>query len=376
MNQLVRLAAITLAFGACGDDGGNGGGGLDDAAPVVAKYAENVYANYGEALTTATQLEAAVDAFVATPNETTLGAARTAWLAAREPYGLSESYRFYDGPIDNPDDGPEGQINAWPLDEVYIDYVEGNATGGLVNDPSMPITKELLASRNEEGGEKNIATGYHAIEFLLWGQDLSDDGPGARPATDYTTKSNFERRKQYLATVTELLVDDLTTVKDAWMPQSTYTAELIAAKPEESVRRMLQGMGALGGAELSGERMTTAYDNMDQEDEHSCFSDNTHRDLRANAIAVQNVYLGKYGNSDGMGIDDLVKTRDPALATRLTEELAASVAAVEAISPPFDQALTSETERPKILAAVRALQKQTETVVEVATLLGITLNLE
>lgn len=366
------LLTLALVSG-CGSD--DGGGTLDDARPVIAAYATNVHANYDAALVAAQDLKTKIAAFVATPNDTTLAAARMSWLAAREPYGTSEVYRFYEGPIDNPIDGPEGQINAWPLDEVYIDYVVGDPTAGIINDPSVTITKDMLASLNEEGGEKNIATGYHAIEFLLWGQDLSDTGPGARAATDYTTAANADRRKQYLTVVTELLVDDLTAVRDAWTPNTNYAAELVAAPPAEALRRMLQGMGALGGAELSGERMTTAYDNRDQEDEHSCFSDNTHRDLRANAIGIQNVYLGKYG-TDGAGIDDLVTARDPELATRLAGELAASIAAIEAIPAPFDRALDDEAERPKILAAVRALQAQTETVVEVATLLGITINLE
>ena len=56
------------------------------------------------------------------------------------------------------------------------------------------ITAEALTAANEEGGETNISTGWHAIEFLLWGQDLSATGPGARPATDYTTAPNAERR--------------------------------------------------------------------------------------------------------------------------------------------------------------------------------------
>jgi putative iron-regulated protein len=365
---------IALGAGCGGDDGGSSL--EDEAKPVIAAYATNVHANYDAALVAAKDLQTQIAAFVATPNDTTLGAARMAWLAAREPYGLSEVYRFYDGPIDNPTDGPEGQINAWPLDEVYIDYVADNATAGIINDPTVTITKEMLAARNEEGGEKNISTGWHAIEFLLWGQDLSDTGPGARPVTDYTTEPNADRRKQYLTVVTELLIDDLTAVRDAWTPGSNYAAALVAVAPTEALRRMLQGMGALGGAELAGERMTTAYDNRDQEDEHSCFSDNTHRDLRGNAVGIQNVYLGRYAANDAAGIDDLVKSRDPELATRLGEEIAASIAAIEAIPAPFDRALVDDTQRPKILAAVRALQTQTETVVEVATVLGIELNLE
>jgi putative iron-regulated protein len=370
---------LWVALVACGGDDG-----LDGAEPVVANYATIVHASYAESLAKAKDVKTAVDAFVAAPSAATLQAAKTAWLAAREPYGQTESYRFYDGPIDNPEDGPEGQINAWPLAEAYIDYVEGNANAGIINDTAgFPVlTKEMIAAQNEKGAEDNIATGYHAIEFLLWGQDLSATGPGARPHTDYLTTggtaANQMRRGQYLKLVAELLVDDLQAVTDAWAPGSAnYGADFKSEDGREGVRRMLQGIGSLSGAELAGERMTTALDNRDQEDEHSCFSDNTHRDLRANAIALQNVYLGKFGATDGPGIDELVRARNPELDTKMTQQLAASIAAIEAIPSPFDAALEDDANgRPKIMAAIAALQTQTDTMVEVATELGITINLE
>ena len=161
----------------------------EQATEVATTYADLVLAEYDAAVASATELHDALDAFVEDPTEDGLQAAKDAWLTARDDYGITEVFRFYDGPIDNPDDGPEGQINAWPMDEAYVDYTEDDATAGLVNDPeTLPeITEETIAAVNEEGGETNISTGWHAIEFLLWGQDLSEDGPGARPVTDYTT---------------------------------------------------------------------------------------------------------------------------------------------------------------------------------------------
>jgi putative iron-regulated protein len=367
------LLMIGLAAG-CGDDGDE----LSDAKPVIEGYTAIVRGSYGETLATAKALKTAIDAFVAAPSSTTLEAARTAWKAAREPYGQTEVYRFYDGPIDNPDTGPEPRINSWPLDEVYIDYVDGNATGGIINNTAMypTITKQVIADANTVGAEENISAGYHAIEFLLWGQDMDPNGPGARPHTDYLPgKANYDRRGQYLKLAAELLVDDLQIVVDAWKDGAEYSADF-AADPKEALHRMLQGMGSLSGAELSGERMTVALDNRDQEDEHSCFSDNTHRDLHNNALAIQNAYLGRYGSIDGPGLDEIVRSRDAALADKLAEQLSASVAAVDAIPVPFDRAIVDDAGRAKALAAVRALQDQTATLADVATLFGIQLNLE
>ena len=366
------LAACAAACG--GDDGGD----LADAPPVVDGYVAIVRASYADSVQTATALRTAIDAFVAAPSAVTMQAAKTAWLAAREPYGQTEVYRFYDGPIDNPDTGPEGRINAGPLDEVYIDYVAGNPMGGIINNPAMfpTLTKELISDQNELGAEDNISSGYHAIEFLLWGQDLSPTGPGARSHTDYMPGApNHERRGQYLQLVAELLLHDLSWVATEWAPGSAYEADFRKA-PKEALRRMLQGMGSLSGAELSGERMTVALDNRDQEDEHSCFSDNTHRDIHANALAIQNVYLGRYGTIDGPGLDDLVKARNPSLHSQMSGQLEAIIAGIAEIPVPFDQAITSDAGRMKVMGVIRALQAATDTLVEIATLFGIQINLE
>jgi putative iron-regulated protein len=355
------------------------GGDLDDAAPTIARYAKVVQASYGLAVTQAGSMHTAIGALIAAPSEGTLSGARTAWLAARSPYGETEVFRFYGGPIDYPDSGPEGQINAWPLDEVYIDYVQGSTLAGIINDPAVTIDAATLLAKNELGGEKNIATGWHAIEFLLWGQDLAANGPGARPFTDFTTANNAARRKQYLEVVDALLIADLTAVRDAWADGATYPAALIAEEPAAALEKILTGMGSLAGAELSGERMTVAYDNKDQEDEHSCFSDNTHADLIANARGIQNVWLGRVGADDGAGLDELVRARDDALATRVTTELEVALAALAAIPQPFDQALLGADDAPgrvKVKAGIDALKKVATSLGEVATLLGITLNVE
>jgi putative iron-regulated protein len=370
------LLPLTLLAIACGGD--------DDGptTEVVATYASNAYANYSETLALATALKTAVDTFVDSPTTPNLEAARTAWLAAREPYLRTEVYRFYDGPIDNPDDGPEGQLNAWPLDEAYIDYVEGMPSAGIINNPGEfpTITIEVITEQNENGGEANISAGYHAIEFLLWGQDHSDTGPGARPATDYAatggTAANQDRRGTYLKLVTQLLVDDLTQVTEQWAPAQQNYRATFETEGTGAVQKMLLGLGSLSGAELSGERMTVALDNRDQEDEHSCFSDNTHRDLIGDAVGIQEIYLGFNGELNGLGLEDLVRAKDSALADKLKAQIAASVAAIDAIPHPFDQAIMNDDGRAKVTLAIQALQTQTETTVEAATALGLTINVE
>lgn len=386
VGAIVALLATSVLVGCGPDPAPAGPPPLSESAPkVIDGYAQVVFATYSDALDGAKAIDTSIEAFVSKPLDSTFEAAKKTWLDARTPYGQSEGFRFYGGPIDDAD-GPEGRINAWPLDESYIDYVAGGVTDGIINNSQMypTIDQPLLISLNEKDGEKNIAAGYHAIEFLLWGQDLSATGPGTRPHTDYIvggggTASNQDRRGTYLTTAGKLLVADLTPVVDEWADGGAYRTLFVALAPEEALRRILLGMGSLSGAELAGERMQVAYDTKEQEDEHSCFSDNTLADLLNNARSIQNIYLGKYGSLDVPGLDEIVRERDPALDQRMQDQLAASIAAIEAIPGPFDQAMAGDDTaegRTRIAAAIKALRTQTTTIVDIATLLGISLNIE
>jgi len=351
-------------------------------AAVAVHYGVLVQANYDDALSGARGLQQAVAAFTKAPSADTLAAARKAWLAAREAYGQTEAFRFYGGPIDS-DNGPEGRINAWPMDESFVDGVQGKPGSGLINNRKFAITKKSLSAQNERGGEENIATGWHAIEFLLWGQDLSDTGPGNRSFEDFVDGKapNAGRRRQYLTVVTELLIDDLAFVAKAWAPgvKNNYRARFDKGG-RESIRRMLVGLGSLSRGELAGERLEVALNSQDQEDEHSCFSDNTHRDAVNNARGIQNVWLGEYKRTDGSlvkgaSLRDLVAAKDAALAERVTKQIAASVAAAEAIQAPFDQEIKggkSAAGPQRIQKTIDSLTQQSKDLVAAAAAIGIT----
>ena len=347
-------------------------------ATVATHYANLVHANYADTLAAAQEMQTAIASFVSAPSADGLGAARKAWLAARESYGQTETFRFYGGPIDD-EKGPEGQINAWPLDEAYVDYVQGKPKSGLINDAKFRITKANLARFNERGGEENISSGWHAVEFLLWGQDLSESGPGNRSFEDFVDGKtpNADRRRQFLTVATALLVDDLAAVTKAWAPgQKNYRARFEKGG-RESVRKIIVGLGSLSRGELAGERMEVALNSQDQEDEHSCFSDNTHRDIVTNALGMQNVWLGQYKKRDGSmlqgpGVRDLVAAKKADLAEKTTAQLAASLAAAESIPAPFDRAIGKGTAgRPAVEKTIASLVEQSRLLVESASAVGI-----
>lgn len=351
------------------------------ADAVARHYASGVQAAYEDALAASLDLQKAVQAFAAAPSPAGLKAAREAWLAAREWYGPTEAFRFYAGPIDD-DKGPEGRINAWPLDESYIDYVKGKAAGGIIANRKQPITKAALAKLNEKGGEENIATGWHAIEFLLWGQDFNDNGPGDRSFEDYVDgkSPHADRRRQYLLAVTEQLVDDLRSLAGAWAPGAPNYRARFETEGLEAIRKMVVGIGSLSRGELAGERLEVAMNTQDQEDEHSCFSDNTHRDVVLNATGIQNVWLGRYARRDGSvlqgpSLQDLVAAADGQVADRTTRNIAATVAAALAIQPPFDREIVGGKDaagRKRVQAVIDGLIQQSKDLPQAAAAVGVT----
>ena len=311
---------------------------------LLVSYADMAQAGYEDALEGAIKLESAIDTFVETPTEANLEAAKAAYKAARQPYSQTEVFRFDEGFVTANDkrnigsvDGWEGQVNAWPLDEALIDYVsadyqgEYNAKDNIINSDSITvgsiqqdtkeITPELLAEMNEIGGsEANVTTGYHAIEFLLWGQDTNGTGPGAgnRPVSDYATEDGkctsgdtvnsgttiCERRGKYLKAAAELLVSDLKDMVAQWQPDSSDTlrSDLMARKDNNALRQIMYQMGSLSLGELASERMQVAFVTGSTEDEHECFSDLTHLSYANNARGIDNVFNGSYKTVAGQSV--------------------------------------------------------------------------
>lgn len=358
---------------------------------VIENYANIVFANYEDCYDKALALKTQVDAFVANPTSNGLILCQNAWLEAREPYGLTEVYRFSNGPIDDAD-GPEGLLNAWPLDESYIDYVSGNSSAGIINDPTNypVIDAATLEGLNEAGGEENISVGYHAIEFLLWGQDDPNTAlmtPGQRSYLDFVdgggTASNEDRRRDYLSVCADLLVQHLEEIKDEWDSSlsGNYRSTFLALDNDEALQNILTGMGTLSKSELAGERMFVALDNQDQEDEHSCFSDNTHRDIILNAQGIRNVYTGSYTRVDGTtisgkSIQGLIEEINTDRYNTINS-LSASIATLtNDIPTPFDYQLTQETVggNGPIMQAINALQDQGDAIVEMASDMELTIS--
>lgn len=367
---------------------------------VVQHYADMAAAIYTDAWQSAQQLQQAVNQLTAQPSAATLQQARQAWKLARVSYLHSEVFRFGNPVVD----AWEGRVNAWPLDEGLIDYVDTSRyqaaddnpgaqaniiAGGSLNlgDERVDltaITPQLLQRLHEWGGsEANVATGYHAIEFLLWGQDLHGSAPGAgqRPYTDFVlgpgcTQGHCQRRGQYLRAATELLVADLHEMVQHWQPGDphNYRAQLLALPPAQGLQRMLQGMGNLLLGELAGERMKVALQAHSMEDEQDCFSDNTHYAHFYNGQGVDAIFYGRYERLDrsvlrGPSLYHLLKQRNAESAQALAQTFYISQMALQRLVDSaekqqvyFDQLIAKDNAPGHQLVeqAIDALVQQTQ----------------
>ncbi|TGN53726.1 peptidase [Paracoccus liaowanqingii] len=378
-----------------------------EPATVVVHYADMAQAEYTDSLTAVQSLRAAIQALIDVPSINSLDAARQAWLDARIPYQQTEAFRFGNPVVDD----WEGRVNAWPLDEGLIDYVaQGSAQNednGLaaLNVIAMPqfelsgipidatrITPALIAETLHEadGIEANVASGYHAIEFLLWGQDLNGTGPGAgdRPYSDFIqgegcTGGNCDRRVDYLTAATDLLIADLQEMTEAWGPDGAGRAA-VTADPQAGLLAMLTGMGSLSYGEQAGERMKLGLMLNDPEEEHDCFSDNTHNSHYYDGLGIRNVYLGEYTRLDGSrmtgpSLSELVAATDPEVDARLRAELDQSVERLAALKAAaegglaYDQMLAPGNAEGEalIMGAVDALVTQTASIERAVTALGL-----
>ncbi|HHF3071645.1 TPA: imelysin family protein [Vibrio diabolicus] len=377
---------------------------------VVEHYADVAHAVFADSVTTAKTLDVKIDEFLKSPSADKLEEVKQAWLDSRVPYQQSEVFRFGNAIVDD----WEGQLNAWPLDEGLIDYVAtdyqyelGNegAAANIIANTSLQIgaskldvskiTPELLEDLNEVGGsEANVASGYHAIEFLLWGQDLNgtNAGAGQRAYTDFVvgsecTNGHCDRRGEYLKAAADLLVQDLEWMEKQWSAEvkGNYRETLLNDSADNGLRKMLFGMGSLSLGELAGERMKVALEANSTEDEHDCFSDNTHNSHYYNEQGIYNVYTGLYKREDGTllsgpSIADLVAQKDKQAAKEIQKQFDVTrnqvgklVTSAEKNNQHFDQLIAAGNAQGNTLVndTIMSLVAQTGSIERAAGIIGI-----
>ncbi len=397
-------------------------------SPILSAYVKIAQTNYNDALNDAKALELAINKFATNPTQTTLANAKNAWLKSRESYGQTEIFRLSNGPIDAEEGwvadtygALEGQLNAWPLDENMIDYTidaEGKRTSGNIIDTIgsfnpggedskainvSTITPDALAQLNENGGDANVSTGYHAVEFILWGQDQDYSNfvkdsitngamtAGQRPLSDFTSDKNAPRRLAYLKAASSKIVSDLETVASAWGDNGLYQKAIQgklsgdnASKniaTNTALKQILAGMGVFIKSELANERIAVAVLTPSEEDEHSCFSDNTHRDITTNYLGFRNILTSTYkGKSYGASLLDKVSKEDKTRIISLMASIESKIKSINKVATTtahFDYQIQPDNPQAKVIVKLKnQMRKLGDEMVHVANANGISLTTE
>ena len=376
---------------------------------ILESYSNIALANYSDALNDAKSLNLAINNFASNPTEESFLNAKKAWLISRESYGQTEAFRLSNGPIDAEDSwvaqtygAVEGQLNAWPLDENMIDYTidangvktSGNIidTVGLFNPGGedakaidvTTITSKAIGELNENGGDANVASGYHAIEFLLWGQDQDysnflKDGitngaltAGQRPLSDFVSDKNAQRRLAYLKAASSKIIEDLQVVKSAWekevngingLYQAALNGKLTGINKDknidsnEALKQIIAGLGVFIKSELANERIAVAVLTPSEEDEHSCFSDNTHRDILNNYLGFRNILTATYkGKSYGTSLLDAVDTQTKTKILDLMASIETKINQIDKVAKTkehFDYQIKSTSPQSKVIVKLK-----------------------
>ena len=317
----------------------------DGPSDLANSYADLVSHYYNAVALSTKEMNNAIIKFIQAPDNNSLINAKNKWIEARIVYGITEAFRFYGGPIDGVnkygEEGPEGLINAWPLNEAYIDYVQGNPEAGIINNMSLEINAETIIAANMSEDDADVSTGWHAIEFLLWGQDFSLETAGLREASDYLPTNEVNvRRRAYLVATSTLLLEHVNWLAEQWSENGEGRKSFMAKNDPGGA--ILTGIATLAGFELSSERIATALDSGDPEDEHSCFSDQTHNDVKANFNGIKNVYLGKglNGKSFKPSISEFVMENDIKLHENIMQVINNTDDTINNITVPFDKMLS------------------------------------
>jgi putative iron-regulated protein len=331
-----------------------------DAKAEIQGYAQLVADTYAAALADAQNMQAAINAFLATPDDNTLTRARDAWIVARRSWLLTEAFRFYDGPIDAADNeqGPINRLEGWPVDPAAIDYVEDNPTAGIVNDMKQALTRQTLLAQVKAG---HAVTGWHAIEFLLWGQEPAGaiGDPGDRPVTDYLpNQPNNDRRRAYLKLTADMLIEDMHYLVESWDPKSrnSYAAAFRLLNQREALGRIMNGIAQLAGQELAINRLATALDSKDPRKLTSRFSAQNYQDFTFAFRGIRNVWTGDFGGETRPGLSLIVASIDPALAQRIVHALDHAEESVSMLQSPLErETLPAASASPARQTAERAI---------------------
>jgi len=206
---------------------------LNVTAPAAPKYvfatdeimklwnqrAESCYQSVGLAML---ELRAQNNEFLEFPSQSLLLQLQGTWNSAHQ---LFSACLIYQQPIPFSFETTFlttlNQIESWPIQGGYIDYLQGYEHTGLINDLTVDINLPVLKEQHKLTDSFDVSLGFHALEFILWGDTLersSDDFEASEPDFSnigYETNAK-NRRRAYLLAVVSQIDDQVAQLQSRW----------------------------------------------------------------------------------------------------------------------------------------------------------------
>ncbi|MDA0687213.1 MAG: hypothetical protein O2948_01105 [Proteobacteria bacterium] len=268
---------------------------------------------------------AEVETFLQEPSEERLNALRDSWLEVHNSYEATAIHRFFADEVLDEQQALilfdlQYQLDHWPILPGYIDYVGDYPESGIVNDMTVPLETVVLREKHGEFDISEASTGFHVLEFMLWGEN--GDGSGLRPYSDYlaaTTLSAqqradglqlFElspnRRRDFLTLNAALLEDDFQALVNAWSANSVnYRARIDTTRAEQLLMDLLNAITGMFSDELM---VRTLYPMLNGEFDESLpaiYSDSSPATVSAQLAGLENL-LQEPAREDGVNLDTVL----------------------------------------------------------------------
>jgi len=313
----------------------------------ISNYSNIAEATFGSALSQGRALKEAVSAFVKDPKAETHLLAKVSWMRARLPFLQSEFSRM-SADSDKIDGDYSNRLNGWPIDPGHIDYIANEPGENIIsNEEKYPaINSELLRSINLKAGKSDFTTGYHVIEFLLWGEDLNKSSSGKRSYKDYEENNSAlaKRRADYLVACCDLLIGDLEDLASEWDSgrKNNLRSRLESMPPDQAISKIMGRVSFLAD-DLAKSQIDPIIAKELVFQEQSTFSDTTHFDFLHTVAGISNLAAGAYVGLDGklqvvgLGLIGLSEQTPNSKADKIRTLINNAMKSAQAFKGPFDQ---------------------------------------
>lgn len=333
-----------------------------DASTFSAQVGIVAYTSLSRASQSAQVMDSKLASFMYHPNPMSQEEITQSWRQAYDDFLYTLIFSYL--PIQDPPDWhTQGisyddlliQLDSWPIEGGYIDYIPGYPFSGIVNDLALDIDEKNLRSQHGFTDPTNASLGYHAIEFMFWGQEGNrsahdffpqentapvpindtegnshnyDEQDITADGTAVHTPQNHNRRRQYTKLLSEILQKDLHRVQRRWEPSNGYYSQLLLQSNPENT---LQAAFIAGQRFISEELLQKRFQLISSE-----FSNSSQQDMHALLTGLESWYLPKEKDQQEASLGLLMQQADDQIAQDFIESLITSKKCIKEMTSEID----------------------------------------